>query len=84
MQTNIVHDLMLSKLLANSVDNKLGEIFLIFPRKQDLTFLCKLSLLEKICMKCQILFSRENKKNKTKMLPAEIIIHSMLSIKRLK
>ena len=39
------------------------EIFLIFPRKQALTFSCKLSPVETICMKCQNLFSGENKKN---------------------
>ena len=33
---------------------------------------CKWSPKEEICMKCQILFSRENKKKYLKMLSAEI------------
>ena len=38
--------------------------FLIFPRKQDLTF--HANCLETICMKCHILFSEKNKKNISK------------------
>ena len=44
---------------------QIDDIFLIFPRKQDLTFHAN-CLLETICMKCQILFSRKNKKNISK------------------
>ena len=40
---------------------QIDDIFLIFPRKRfDIS--CKLSAKETICMKCQRLFSGENKK----------------------
>ena len=52
------------------------NIFLIFPRGCDTS--CKLSPLEIICMKCQILLSRKNKKNIISFLSAEFA-HSMVS-----
>ena len=61
-------------LCANSVDDKLMILFLIFPRKGDLTFHANLSPLEAICMKCQNLFSGENNKN--------ISIHHLLKALR--
>ena len=44
-------------LSANSADNKLVTYI---SRKQEFDILCKLSALEKICMKCQSLFSGKN------------------------
>ena len=63
-------------LLANSADDNF-----IFAQKTGFDIACKLSPLETICMKCQILFSWKNKKNMSifcllKLLPR------MLSIKR--
>ena len=37
--------------------------FLIFSKKTGFDFSCKLSPMETICMKCQILFSGKTKKN---------------------
>ena len=39
----------------------INDIFLIFPRKTGFDIACKLSPLETICMKCQNLFSGENR-----------------------
>ena len=39
----------------NSADDSLKYFFLIFLRQQALTFSCKLSHKETICMKCQSL-----------------------------
>ena len=52
--------------------------FLLVPRKQDLTFHANY-LLEKICMKCQILFSGKNKNNITYLSSAEVA-HRVLSV----
>ena len=46
--------------------------FLIIPRKQDLIFQANCLHLETMCMKCQILFFGENKKNVTKLSSAEL------------
>ena len=47
-------------------------IFLIVPRKQDLTFHANRLPMEMICMKCKILFSGKNKKNTTSLSSAEL------------
>ena len=52
--------------LFNSADDQIRDIFLIFPRKQDLTFPVS-------CMKCQILFSEKNKKNISKYCLLKIL-----------
>ena len=49
-------------LWANSADDKLMIFFLFFTIKQVLTFVCKLSPMETICMKCQTLFSGKIRK----------------------
>ena len=41
LRTYVVPILTFTTLLANLADGKFGDIFLIFPRKQDLTFLAK-------------------------------------------
>ena len=43
-------------LWANLADD-IGDIFLSFRKKQDLTFHANCLQLEAICMKCRILFS---------------------------
>ena len=48
---------------ANSADDKLIKFFL-FSKQIGSDTSCKLSPKETICMKCQILFSRKNKKNR--------------------
>ena len=63
-------------LLAISADAKLMILFL-FSQKTGFDISCKLSPLETICMKCQILFSGKNKNN---MLSADFLPR-MLSIK---
>ena len=52
---------MLTTLWADSADDKLATFFLLFLEIGSVTS-CKLSPKETICMKCQILFSRKNKK----------------------
>ena len=54
-----------STLWAYSADDKLIKFFLFF-QKTGFGISCKLSPLETICMKCQILFSWKNKKNISK------------------
>ena len=85
---NLYHSLGIFSRRQNDV------IFLIFPRKQDLTFhancllsqktgfdiSCKLSPKETICMKCQILFSGKNKKNISKCRLLKILPR-VLSVK---
>ena len=63
-------------LLAISADAKPMILFL-FSQKTGFDISCKLSPLETICMKCQILFSGKNKNN---MLSADFLPR-MLSIK---
>ena len=67
-------------LLANSVDDKL-VIFFIFAQETGFDIACKLSPLEAICMKCQILFSGKNKKNMSIFCLLKILPR-MLSVKR--
>ena len=65
--------------LANSADDKLVVFFLIFPRKQDLTF--HANCLQWICMKCQILYTGKNKKkNITNLSSAENFAPSAKSL----
>ena len=65
-------------------------LFLIFPGKPDLTIsywldiLCKLSTMETICMKYQILFSGKNKENITNLSTCKLyrgvfVMHSPYS-----
>ena len=53
--TVCIHPLILITLWANSADDKLMIIFL-FSQKTGFDISCKLSPMETICMKCQILF----------------------------
>ena len=55
---------------ANSADDKLMIIFFIFPRKTGFNISCKLSQIETIYMKCQMLFHKKNKKKYLKILSA--------------
>ena len=55
-----------------SADDKLIKFFLFF-QKTRFGISCKLSPLETICMKCQILFSRKNKKNISKCCLLKIL-----------
>ena len=48
-------------LWANSADNKLMIIFFIFSQKTGFEISCKLSPLETICMKFQIMFTNKNR-----------------------
>ena len=70
LKNNILN---LYRLLADSADNKLVIFFLIFPRKTGSDISCKLSPMETICMRCQILFSGENERY-FKMLSCEKIL----------
>ena len=54
-------------LWSSSADDKLMT-FSYFSQKAGFDISCKSSLLETIYMKCQILFSGENKKNISKCL----------------
>ena len=53
------------------------ETFFLFFLAKGFDALCKLSPKETICMKCQILFSRKNKKNIS--LSSAESAHSMVS-----
>ena len=57
-------------LLTNSAADRL-IIFSCFSPRTGFDVSCKLSLMEIICMKCQILFSGKNKKTYFRMLCAE-------------
>ena len=59
---NICLKLMLSTLWAISTDNILMVLFYIFFQKTEFDIPCKLSPVETICMKCQILLAGENRK----------------------
>ena len=68
-------------MLGKNVSRRHFEIFFsYFSLKIGSDSSCKLSPLETICMKCQILFSRRNKKNITNLLPAESA-QSMVNVK---
>ena len=62
---------MLSTPSKNSADDILN-CFSYFSQKTGFDISCKLSPLETICMKCQILFSRKNKKTIINLLSAEL------------
>ena len=47
---------------ANSADDELVNFFL-YSKKTSFVISCKLSPVGTICMKCQVPFSRKNKKN---------------------
>ena len=59
--------LIITTLRANSADDKLTIILLVFP-EIGFDISCKLSSKETICMKYQSLFSGKNKKNISKCL----------------
>ena len=64
---------------ANSADNKLIILFLLFPENRfDIS--CKLSPWETIFMQCQHLFSGNNKKH-ISVCHQLIFLHSVLSVK---
>ena len=63
--SDITGTLTLTMLWADSADDKLVILFLVYQKIGSDT-LCKLSPKATICMKCQILFSRKNKKNISK------------------
>ena len=48
------------------------KYFSYLSQKTGFDISCKLSPMETICMKCQILFSRKNKKNIVNLLSAEL------------
>ena len=60
--------------LADSANDKLVIFLLIFSQKIGFDISCKLSALETICMKCQILFSGKNKKNIPKCCLLKILL----------
>ena len=71
--------LLLSRVILLTLST-LGKIFSrrhidwfsYFSQKTGFDISCKLSQLETICMKCQILFSGKNKKNITNLSSAEL------------
>ena len=63
-------DFTLSTLDKISVDDSF-KIFFLFSPANRIDNTCKLSPMETICMKCQILFSEKNKKNIINMSSAE-------------
>ena len=67
--------------MATSADDKVVIIFL-FSQETGVDISCKLSLKETVCMKCQILFPGENKKNISKCHLLKIL-PKVLSIKSL-
>ena len=79
MYQNIFVTLTLTTLWADSADNKLLTFFLFFLEKRA-NISCKLSPQETICMKCQILLSRNIGKNISKC-PQLKFLPSMQSVK---
>ena len=68
-----VTSITLKTLVNFSADDKLKYLVVFFSfRKTGIDISCKLSPLETICMKCQILFPGENKKTITKLSSAEL------------
>ena len=63
------NSLTFTTLWADSEDKLV--IFSYFSKKTGFDISCKLSLMETICMKCQILFSGKNMKKYFSMLSAE-------------
>ena len=57
----VLWDLAFTILWVNSFDDRLMIIFR-FTQKTGFDISCKLSLLEIVCMNCQNLFSKKNKK----------------------
>ena len=75
----------ITTLWANSADDKLMIFFSLFLQKTGFDTACKLSPLETICMKCQILFPGKNGKNISighllKILPRVLSIKIMVNI----
>ena len=69
--------LTITTLWAYSADDKLIIFFLFFPENMlwhfiQIVFCSKLSSVETICTKCQILFSRKTKNKNFKLSSAEI------------
>ena len=64
-----IHFLRLPLGVKFSVDDIL-KYFSYFSQKTEFDILCKLSPMQTICKKCQILFSGKNKKNITNLLSA--------------
>ena len=64
------NNLTLSTLRKISADDRL-MIFSYFSQETEFDISCKLSPLEKTCMKCQISFSRNDKKNNISLSSAE-------------
>ena len=64
-----------AKHLAHWVKISLDDIFkyfFYFTQKTGFAISCKLSPLETVCMKCQILFCGKNKENIANLLSAEL------------
>ena len=64
-----------TSLKANSADDELMIqcIFSYFSQKSGFEISCSLSLMETVCMKCQILFSGKNKENISKCYLLKIL-----------
>ena len=58
--------------LGKNFSRQLFEIFFLFFPKIGFDILCKLSPMETICIKCQILFSGKNTKNVISLSSAEL------------
>ena len=69
--TNVVFPLTLSTLGKNFSRRHTEIFFLFFWQLTGFVISCKLSPMEPICMKCQILFSAKNKKNNVNLSSAE-------------
>ena len=78
---SLLYELTLTTQWADSADDKLVIFFLFFLENRSDTS-CKLSPKETICMKCQIPFSRKNKKNISKCHLLKFL-PSMQSVKSL-
>ena len=75
-----IYHLTLCMLGKNFSRQYLEIFFFYFSYKIEFDTSCKLSPKETICMKCQILFSRKNKKNITSLSSAESAL-SVVSVK---
>ena len=57
------------------------KYFSYFPQETDFDISCKLSPMETICTKCQIMFTGENKKNIINLSSAELA-HRAVKVKK--
>ena len=83
MYSNVKISMLTLCMLGKNFSRRHFKIFSYSSSKIGFDTACKLSPKETICMKCQILCSRKNKKNIISLLSAESV-HFVVSVKEFK